>query len=64
MSMSKKDFIALADHIRNFNECATEDDKFSSLHISELADFCEIQNQRFDRQLWLDYIAGIQRRTQ
>ncbi len=28
------------------------------LLIRALADFCQSQNSRFDRERWLDYIAG------
>lgn len=52
--MSKKDFIALADHIR-------EDPSLQLLNqeqLEALADFCHSQNPRFLRQRWLGYIAG------
>ena len=63
MSMSKKDFIALADTLKAvrasygtnwdpnlFRAC---DD-----HVKALADFCQAQNPNFMRERWLDYIAG------
>ena len=55
--MSKKDFIALADIIRKVNadDSATP---FTDFQIDELADFCRGQNPNFDRDRWLDYIAG------
>ena len=56
MSMSKKDFIALADVIRDHNEIWK--DKFSQLQISNLADFCEQQNPLFNRDRWIGYING------
>ena len=66
MSMSKKDFIALADAIKEHNRIAdqrerfgsTKDHFFSEDQISSLADFCEDQNPNFKRDRWLDYIAG------
>ncbi len=54
--MTKQHFIALADHIRDVN--ANKAHPFTVLQIHELADFCQSQNPRFDRQRWLDYIAG------
>ena len=50
--MSKKHFIALADFIRNHRE------DFSALAILRLAEWQMRQNSRFNRQRWLDYIAG------
>lgn len=61
MSMSKKDFIALADVIRNLPVTAGEDGgEVVDMDILEdtLADFCRSQNPRFMRERWLDYIAG------
>ena len=57
MSMSKKDFIALADDIRyhnsfEFNATFTPD------QIKMLAAFCRRQNSNFMEGRWLDYIAG------
>ena len=62
MSMSKQDFIALADAIREFNSYATMGDAtanhFDTQQINALADFCRAQNSNFMRERWLDYIAG------
>lgn len=59
MAMSKKDFIALANEIRDHNECGGNGTvKFSSTHINRLADFCQSQNPNFNRERWLGYIAG------
>lgn len=64
MSMSKQDFIALADTIREHN---TRMDRsfngytscmFNKSQIKTLADFCEGQNSNFKRERWLGYIAG------
>ncbi len=52
MSMSKKDFIALADFIK-------ETDKyFDSTQIELLAGFFKDQNPNFDMFRWIDYING------
>lgn len=59
--MSKKHFIALAGYIQGVNRACVMSNwppVFSSEAISKLADFCEMQNQRFNRQRWLAYIAG------
>ena len=63
--MSRKDFIALADVIRAHNKRAqaifganSQRMSFSLETLDTLADFCAKQNPRFDRALWLDYIAG------
>jgi len=69
MSMSKKDFIALADTIREFNRTAfwgTDKDgtkgkaniPIQGDTLETLADFCSQQNPRFNRERWLGYIAG------
>jgi hypothetical protein len=51
--MTKKHFIALADKIK-----WGYPDRWTPFHLSELADFCESVNPRFDRDRWLKYIAG------
>lgn len=63
MSMSKKDFIALADAIRD--QIAVElaypgavQRPFTYGQIQVLADFCQRQNPAFNRSRWLGYIAG------
>ncbi len=58
--MSKKDFIALADMIREHNQLAVHngDTMFDHNHIATLAEFCEQQNSQFNRSRWLAYIAG------
>lgn len=57
MAMSKKDFIALADMIREVNT-DTSATPFTDWQVGAIADFCQSQNPRFDRKRWLDYIAG------
>ena len=57
--MTKKNFIALADAIRNHNEHGgTAVDLFTLEQIKTLADFCQAQNPQFNRERWLGYIAG------
>jgi len=58
-AMSKKQFVALADSIREHNRLA----KFNGEHaftldqLAALARFCASMNPRFKRERWLDYIA-------
>ena len=70
--MTKKHFITLADTLRNINDRMergapsfgdTSDymlgaREHQSRVVSSLADFCQSQNSQFNRQRWLDYIAG------
>lgn len=61
--MTKVHFVALADAIRDHNIAVENDNTwgrvgFSKSHLTALADFCEAQNPRFDRERWLNYIAG------
>ncbi len=59
--MSKKDFIALADAIREANSHGHDTNGhyfFGPLQIALLCDFCQSQNSRFNRERWLSYIAG------
>jgi len=66
--MTKQHFIALADAIR---QGATSEEQpcprcglslqhagWQDWQIYTLADFCQSQNPNFNRQRWLDYIAG------
>jgi hypothetical protein len=48
--MTKQDFIALADHIKN--------NPVDYWSVGKLADFCYQQNPAFNRDRWLGYIAG------
>jgi len=58
--MSKKDFIALADAIRDHNErtCHIGGTPFTASQLDALTVFCGRQNSNFKRQRWLDYISG------
>jgi hypothetical protein len=62
MSMSKKDFVALADTIREYQKLPEQGlpmmNTFTDNQILALARFCELSNPRFNRYRWLDYIAG------
>lgn len=58
-TMSKKDFIALADVIiRSAPADRSAYGIFNRSAILALADFCASQNPMFKRDRWLDYIAG------
>jgi hypothetical protein len=50
--MSKKHFIALADHIKTAHVL------FTAEHLEVLADFCKSQNYHFNRSRWFGYIRG------
>ena len=58
--MSKKDFIALADTIRDYNETAEDigQKPFDRRHLDVLASFCMDQNSQFKWSRWMDYVAG------
>lgn len=56
MSMSKKDFIALAEYVKSFNKYTSEG--FTQNQITVLANFCEQQNPLFNRERWISYIKG------
>lgn len=65
MSMSKKDFIALADAIRPVlngpvmvHETGKPTRTIQGDIIETLARFCADQNPNFKRDRWLSYIAG------
>ena len=64
MSMSKKDFIALADAIREHNRVASHPANagmgaaFTSDQLDTLASACKRANNAFMTDRWLDYIAG------
>ena len=56
--MTKQDFIALADFIREHNTHSDSEEHFRPGQILPLATFLQSQNPRFDRARWLGYIAG------
>ena len=55
--MTKKHFIALADAIREHNKYY-QGSQFNTCQLETLAGYCGRQNANFNRELWLDYIAG------
>jgi len=64
--MTKKHFIALADLIRDFripDGYANTSGNTLCFMIEALADFCQEQNPRFNRDRWLGYIAGTNGRN-
>jgi len=56
MSMSKKDFIALADAFRSLPQDAATWDRTEVL--VRLRDFCTAQNGAFKPDRWIDYLLG------
>ena len=59
MSMTKKDFIALADDLKSYNrKMEGTGEEFSRIQIDFLADCLKAQNSAFNRERWLGYIAG------
>ena len=71
--MTKKDFIKLADMMREMDREYSEDmfggrvmegsDAIKYIRFERvkkmLADFCASQNYRFNRERWMDYIDGL-----
>jgi hypothetical protein len=58
--MTKKQFVAMADSIREHNQLAkfNGENAFTVDQLAALARFCASENPRFKRERWLDYIAG------
>jgi hypothetical protein len=64
--MTKKNFVALADSIKEHNRAVDTYNRaglnggasFNDSHLHTLAAFCASQNPRFNRERWLAYIAG------
>ena len=55
--MTKKHFIALAEHIKRHSFVELEQEK-RVIEITDLADFCQSVNPNFNRERWLSYVAG------
>ena len=53
--MTKKHFIALADHLRSNSE---GHEPFTEKQLMHIAAFCRSQNPNFKQERWLDYING------
>ena len=51
--MTKKEFIAIADAIRN-----DKDAVWTDKHIHTICDFLAGQNPNFDRERWMHYVYG------
>ena len=58
MSMSKKDFIALADFLKARTITPNNGGTFTPYQIEQLADFCQWQNSNFNRERFIAYING------
>lgn len=67
--MTKKHFIKIADMIKAQRPCSLALSEICNAEAraalvqweqmrDALADFCQAQNPNFDRQRWIDYIAG------
>ena len=56
--MTRKDVVALADLLHNHNRSADGQTEFAPDHLLVLADFCAAQYPNFNRERWIDYIAG------
>ena len=56
--MTKKDFIALADTIRDHNSRPPGGRQFSHMQLETLALFCHSRNPQFKCERWLGYIHG------
>ena len=50
--------VALADAIRIHNRTADGRTEFTPDHLRVLADFCAALDPNFNRERWIDYIAG------
>lgn len=55
MSMTKQDFVRLADYVR---DTAQYCEPFTQKQVEHLANYCHATNPLFKRQTWLDYIES------
>lgn len=58
MSMSKKDFIGLADALRPFMKDDAPFSRVGPLLVDNVARFCRAQNPRFNEDRWRAYLRG------
>lgn len=56
--MTNKDLVALADTLRIHNRTAEAPAEFTPDHLRVLADFLASQDASFNRERWMDYVAG------
>jgi len=56
--MTQKHFIALADAIRAHKNWGEHAHPFAGDQLNTLADFCESQNPKFNRERWMSYVQG------
>lgn len=54
--MTKKNYIALADAIRDHNTVSELGARFNKVHLDTLAAFIQSQNPRFVSERWLAYV--------
>jgi transcriptional regulator with XRE-family HTH domain len=59
--MTKRNVIALAEVLRIHNQTADARTEFTPDHLQVLANFCAAQYPDFNRERWIDYIAGLNR---
>lgn len=59
--MTKKDVVALAEVLRIHHQTADARTEFTPDQLRVLADFCAAQYPNFNRERWIDYIAGVNR---
>ena len=57
--MSRKNFISLAQALKQFNRSISPGYEFTQEQIEFLADWCELQNKAFDRTRWLRFMENI-----
>lgn len=58
MGMSEKNFVDLADTLREVKENSKGAVVSWEELLEELVRFCKRQNPRFDEERWLDYLEG------
>jgi len=56
--MTKEDISAMANTLRIHNRAAYGPTEFTPDHLRVLADFFASQDPNFDRDRWIDYVAG------
>ena len=59
--MTRKDVVALAEMLRMYNRTADGRTEFTADHLRVLSDFRVAKYPTFNRERWIDYIAGVNR---